>query len=49
MENAYIVKNIIKTKVHSLLSERLGGLLYDLQLNIRIDITLYFKKILWAF
>ncbi len=42
MEDAYIDKNITKTKVHSLLSERTGGLLADG--SRRIDMTPYFKK-----
>lgn len=44
MEDAYMMKNIKKTKVHSWLSERTGGLLADIAGNIRIDITSYFKK-----
>jgi hypothetical protein len=45
MEDAYIEKKITKTKVHSLLSERTGGLLADMASNIRIDISRYFFKI----
>ena len=44
MEDAYIAKNIKKTKVHSCLSERTGGLLVDLAGNKRIDIMHLFKK-----
>jgi hypothetical protein len=46
MEDAYIIKNIKKTKIHSWLSERTGGLLAELAGNNRIDITRYFKKYL---
>jgi hypothetical protein len=38
MEDAYIEKKITKTKVHSWLSERTGGLLADMASNIRINI-----------
>jgi hypothetical protein len=44
MEDAYIMKNIKKTKVHSCLSERTGGLLAEIAGNKRIDIKSYFKK-----
>jgi len=45
MEEAYIIKNINqKYKVHSLLSERLGGYLSTLCGNTRVDITPYFLK-----
>lgn len=44
MEDAYITKNIKKTKVHSWLSERTGGLLVELAGNKRIDINPFFKK-----
>ena len=38
MEDAYIEKKITKTKVHSFLSERTGGLLADIASNVRINI-----------
>jgi hypothetical protein len=44
LEEAYISKKIKKTKIHSWLSERCGGLLADIQKNRRIDITPYFQK-----
>jgi hypothetical protein len=44
MEDAYIEKKIIKSKVHSYLSERLGGLLSDMAFNVRIDMSSYFLK-----
>jgi hypothetical protein len=44
LEDAYINKNIIKTKIHSWLSERTGGLMCDIANNIRIDISPYFLK-----
>jgi len=44
MEDAYITKNIKKTKVHSCLSERTGGILVELAGNKRIDVTPFFKK-----
>jgi len=44
LEDAYIKKNIKKTKVHAMLSERTGGILAEMKSNIRIDITIYFLK-----
>lgn len=45
LENAYRMKGIVKTKVHSWLSERTGGLLTDFIGTRRLDITPYFIKI----
>jgi hypothetical protein len=45
LEEAYRIKNIEKTKVHSWLSERCGGFVADRKNNIRIDITQYFEKL----
>jgi hypothetical protein len=44
LENVYKEKKIKKTKVHSWLSERCGGLMADRKHNVRYDITPYFKK-----
>ena len=44
LEEAYLSKQIEKTKVHSWLSERCGGLIADTYKNKRIDITPYFQK-----
>ena len=44
LEEAYISKKIEKTKIHSCLSERCGGLIADIHKNKRIDITSYFHK-----
>jgi hypothetical protein len=44
LEEAYISKKIEKTKIHSWLSERCGGLIADTYNNRRIDITPYFQK-----
>jgi hypothetical protein len=44
LEEAYLSKNIEKTKIHSWLSERCGGLIADINKNKRIDITPYFQK-----
>jgi hypothetical protein len=44
LEEAYITKNIKKTKVDSCISERTSGVLAELASNIRIDITRFFKK-----
>jgi hypothetical protein len=44
LEEAYISKKIEKTKVHSWLSERCGGLIADKYNNRRINITPYFQK-----
>lgn len=44
LEEAYISKKIEKTKIHSWLSERCGGLIADRYNNLRIDIMPYFKK-----
>jgi hypothetical protein len=44
LEDAYIEKNIKKTKVDSCITERTCGLLADLFGNKRIDITPFFKK-----
>jgi len=44
LEDAYIEKNIKKTKIDSCISERTGGLLADRSGNKRIDITPFFKK-----
>ena len=45
LENVYREKNIQKTKIHSWLSERCGGIVAERNKNIRIDINSYFKKI----
>ncbi len=44
LEEAYISKKIEKTKIHSWLSERCGGLIADIHKNKRIDITPFFQK-----
>lgn len=44
LEEPYIDKKVVKTKVHSWLSERCGGLIANRNNNKRIDITPYFKK-----
>ena len=44
LEDAYIKKNIKKTKIHAMLSERTGGILAEIASNIRIDISIYFLK-----
>ena len=44
LEEAYITKNIKKTKIDSCISERTSGVLAELACNIRIDITRFFKK-----
>jgi len=44
LENVYKKKKIKKTKVHSWLSERCGGLMVERHHNIRYDITPYFEK-----
>jgi len=44
LENVYNEKKIKKTKVHSWLSERCGGLMAERNNNKRYDITPYFKK-----
>uniref|UniRef100_A0A6C0JRQ6 Glycosyltransferase 2-like domain-containing protein n=1 Tax=viral metagenome TaxID=1070528 RepID=A0A6C0JRQ6_9ZZZZ len=44
LENAHVVKNISKTKVHSWLSERTVGIMGDRLGLHRIDITPYFRK-----
>jgi hypothetical protein len=44
LENVYKEKKIKKTKVHSWLSERCGGLMAERNHNKRYDITPYFKK-----
>jgi hypothetical protein len=45
LEDAYRLKGISKTKVHSWLSERTGGILADINKYRRLDITPYFTKI----
>jgi hypothetical protein len=45
LENVYREKGIQKTKIHSWLSERCGGVVADHNKNIRIDISSYFKKV----
>jgi hypothetical protein len=44
LEDAYIMKNLQKSKIDSWLSERCGGFAADRNNNARIDITPYFKK-----
>jgi hypothetical protein len=44
LEDAYVAKNIQKTKIHSWLCERTGGLVAEKAGNIRIDVTRYFDK-----
>jgi hypothetical protein len=44
LEEPYIEKNVQKTKVHSWLAERTGGLIPERNCNKRIDITPYFQK-----
>ncbi len=44
MEDAYIQKHVQKTKIHSWLSERIGGLLIDRESKKRLDLSTYFKK-----
>jgi len=44
LEEPYLEKNIVKTKLNSWLSERCCGLIADIHKNKRIDITQYFKK-----
>jgi hypothetical protein len=44
LENVYKKKNITKTKIHSWLSERCGGLMIERTNIVRYDITRYFKK-----
>jgi hypothetical protein len=44
LEDAYIEKNITKTKVDSWFSERTGGLLADMASNVRINLEPYFYK-----
>ena len=44
LEEPYIEKQIMKTKVHSWLAERTGGLIIERNKNKRIDITPYFQK-----
>lgn len=44
LEEPYIEKNVAKTKVHSWLAERTGGLIPERNNTKRIDITPYFQK-----
>lgn len=44
LENAYIAKNLKKTKVDSWLSERTGGIMADKHKNIRKNMIPYFIK-----
>lgn len=45
LEQAYIDKKITKSKLHSWLSERTGGLVAERAQNIRRDMSPFFKKI----
>jgi hypothetical protein len=45
LEDAYIEKGIIKSRIHCWLSERTGGLVPTILKNKRVDITPYFIKI----
>ena len=44
LEKAYVDKKIIKSKIHSWLSERTGGLMAERASNIRIDMSPFFNK-----
>jgi hypothetical protein len=44
LEEPYIEKKVAKTKVHSWLVERTGGLIPEINNCKRIDITPYFQK-----
>lgn len=44
LEEPYMEKNIVKTKVHSWLAERTGGLIPEINKYKRIDITSHFHK-----
>jgi hypothetical protein len=45
LEDAYVAKNIQKTKIHSWLCERTGGIVAEKAGNVRIDVTRYFDKV----
>jgi len=44
LEEPYIEKHIVKTKMHSCIVERTGGLIAEMNNNTRIDIMPYFEK-----
>jgi len=45
LDDPYLQKKIIKTKIHSMLNERIGGILANVYKNHIIDFSFHFKKI----
>jgi hypothetical protein len=45
LDDPYLQKKIVKTKQHSMLNERIGGILANVYKNKTIDFSFHFKKI----